>query len=1179
MGSGPVFQSPVLNSPGSYVYWLAVFRSNCESPVRIPITVQVLERPRSEDFLVDFSPNYCIGDSIEINPRINPASQKFEEFSAFKWYFDPNGISPVPLGQPSPNSHGFFVSQGKLVNQNAELGEYVFYISAVSDSNCETFPSQFRKVNFKINPRPEDPIFNSNSLELCEEDLPKVSDLNLIFGKGLVWYDEKIGDSALPLDHLLENGREYKAKAINESACLSIGVDYVRITTIECKPKLFLHKKALNFNPIAGDTLSYSIRVENRGIRTAYDLQVTDSLPMGTVVESTFPSGEVGPGVVVWSLDSLSGGESVEYEVLLKVSGDVSGGTVLVNRSYLSGSEVPGGVLESESEEVEVLSESALTLSKELEGSGSGYVGEEFGYRIVLKNGGPSTSYGLTLRDTLPSFMEYVSSTGGGQYEGSSGVVSWSVDRLGSGDSLVYELRVRGVSESSGFTNRVGVYDVSGKELKKAESGQKRLERKVPVLNMEKKVSVGEGESVVAGTEVGYRIRVWNTGLGTAYDLQVTDSLPMGTVVESTFPSGEVGPGVVVWSLDSLAGGESVEYEVLLKVSGDVSGGTVLVNRSYLSGSEVPGGVLESESEEVEVLSESALTLSKELEGSGSGYVGEEFGYRIVLKNGGPSTSYGLTLRDTLPSFMEYVSSTGVGQYEGSSGVVSWSVDRLGSGDSLVYELKVRGVSESSGFTNRVVVLDSGLKIKNEAQARELRITKKESKFLFNKKFIQAEDFENGDTINYLIEIKNISDFEIDSIYVIDSLSNNFKFLRSNYPVKLDDKNVLRWDKINLQKGESLTISFDVKIQGILGEEGFPIRNTAYLINPIDPKIWVSSIDLWVGKVRRPKISINKELENKSFNVGEIAKYKVVISNSGDSLASNLVFRDFVPEQLEFLSLNESFEFKIENGYVDIYIPKIEIAESIELNLNFLIKEYHNNIINRGELIHTGFDTLYVESDPVVFKLIDLNIEKSVEAPVIKLFEEFNYRLRITNKLKDLATNVLVIDTLPKEVQFIKFLDHKGLASYDPFSNSITWRIPSLGLGETLDLLVEVNALEVADGIKNTAFVEGNEMDVDLNNNSSTVYHKQMRIKIPNVFTPNNDGYNDRFEIEGIEALAQNELIVVNRWGIIIYRSKDYQNDWNGGILNEGAYYYVLTWRDRTGNLEELKGYVTIIRN
>ncbi|MBS4041418.1 MAG: DUF11 domain-containing protein [Flavobacteriales bacterium] len=914
------------------MYWLAVFRSNCESPVRIPITVQVLERPRSEDFLVDFSPNYCIGDSIEINPRINPASQKFEEFSAFKWYFDPNGISPVPLGQPSPNSHGFFVSQGKLVNQNAELGEYVFYISAVSDSNCETFPSQFRKVNFKINPRPEDPIFNSNSLELCEEDLPKVSDLNLIFGKGLVWYDEKIGDSALPLDHLLENGREYKAKAINESACLSIGVDYVRITTIECKPKLFLHKKALNFNPIAGDTLSYSIRVENRGIRTAYDLQVTDSLPMGTVVESTFPSGEVGPGVVVWSLDSLSGGESVEYEVLLKVSGDVSGGTVLVNRSYLSGSEVPGGVLESESEEVEVLSESALTLSKELEGSGSGYVGEEFGYRIVLKNGGPSTSYGLTLRDTLPSFMEYVSSTGGGQYEG-------------------------------------------------------------------------------------------------------------------------------------------------------------------------------------------------------------------------------------------------------SSGVVSWSVDRLGSGDSLVYELKVRGVSESSGFTNRVVVLDSGLKIKNEAQARELRITKKESKFLFNKKFIQAEDFENGDTINYLIEIKNISDFEIDSIYVIDSLSNNFKFLRSNYPVKLDDKNVLRWDKINLQKGESLTISFDVKIQGILGEEGFPIRNTAYLINPIDPKIWVSSIDLWVGKVRRPKISINKELENKSFNVGEIAKYKVVISNSGDSLASNLVFRDFVPEQLEFLSLNESFEFKIENGYVDIYIPKIEIAESIELNLNFLIKEYHNNIINRGELIHTGFDTLYVESDPVVFKLIDLNIEKSVEAPVIKLFEEFNYRLRITNKLKDLATNVLVIDTLPKEVQFIKFLDHKGLASYDPFSNSITWRIPSLGLGETLDLLVEVNALEVADGIKNTAFVEGNEMDVDLNNNSSTVYHKQMRIKIPNVFTPNNDGYNDRFEIEGIEALAQNELIVVNRWGIIIYRSKDYQNDWNGGILNEGAYYYVLTWRDRTGNLEELKGYVTIIRN
>lgn len=63
-------------------------------------------------------------------------------------------------------------------------------------------------------------------------------------------------------------------------------------------------------------------------------------------------------------------------------------------------------------------------------------------------------------------------------------------------------------------------------------------------------------------------------------------------------------------------------------------------------------------------------------------------------------------------------------------------------------------------------------------------------------------------------------------------------------------------------------------------------------------------------------------------------------------------------------------------------------------------------------------------------------------------------------------------------------------------------------------------------------------------------------LRIPNVFTPNNDGQNDVFEIEGTEGIDRIELVVVNRWGNEVYRSNDYKNNWNGGNLSEGTYFY-----------------------
>ncbi|NGF75955.1 tandem-95 repeat protein [Fluviicola sp. SGL-29] len=93
-------------------------------------------------------------------------------------------------------------------------------------------------------------------------------------------------------------------------------------------------------------------------------------------------------------------------------------------------------------------------------------------------------------------------------------------------------------------------------------------------------------------------------------------------------------------------------------------------------------------------------------------------------------------------------------------------------------------------------------------------------------------------------------------------------------------------------------------------------------------------------------------------------------------------------------------------------------------------------------------------------------------------------------------------------------------------------------------------------------------------------------INIPNAFTPDGDGINDVWVINGIEAYPDNQLTVYNRWGNVVYTADGYLNTWDGssnsnlniggGELPTGTYYYVIDTKD--SNVGVLKGYVYIQR-
>lgn len=66
---------------------------------------------------------------------------------------------------------------------------------------------------------------------------------------------------------------------------------------------------------------------------------------------------------------------------------------------------------------------------------------------------------------------------------------------------------------------------------------------------------------------------------------------------------------------------------------------------------------------------------------------------------------------------------------------------------------------------------------------------------------------------------------------------------------------------------------------------------------------------------------------------------------------------------------------------------------------------------------------------------------------------------------------------------------------------------------------------------------------------------------VPNVVTPNGDGVNEYFKINGLERFPGSQVIIYNRWGNKLYSSDDYKNDWKPNVTS-GTYFYLLNVSD-----------------
>ncbi|MFT5169377.1 MAG: gliding motility-associated-like protein, partial [Saprospiraceae bacterium] len=100
---------------------------------------------------------------------------------------------------------------------------------------------------------------------------------------------------------------------------------------------------------------------------------------------------------------------------------------------------------------------------------------------------------------------------------------------------------------------------------------------------------------------------------------------------------------------------------------------------------------------------------------------------------------------------------------------------------------------------------------------------------------------------------------------------------------------------------------------------------------------------------------------------------------------------------------------------------------------------------------------------------------------------------------------------------------------------------------------------------------------------------KSRDVFIPNVFSPNDDGYNDHFTIFTNDQQIQNipSFKVFNRWGELMFDATNFEanvlsNGWDGYFkgerMNPGVFIYLAEIEFIDGRVELYKGDVTLVR-
>lgn len=426
---------------------------------------------------------------------------------------------------------------------------------------------------------------------------------------------------------------------------------------------------------IAGESLTYSINVENLGPDDATGVVVTDTLP----AEVSFVSASAGcvmQDVLTCLLGSLGAGGS--KEVTIEVTVDSAAPVVITNRADVFSAAADDNLNNNQTTEETAISNRADLSIVNYVSSGPVIAGRQITYTLVVTNSGPSMARKTVINNSILPDFNFVSSP---DCVLSGDSVSCDMGEIDAGGSKQTTIVVGIDPGITGNITAVSTVFSAAQDLFPSNNSSVAVDSVLSVSDLGV-TKTASSPTVIPGTSMTYLIEVVNLGPSVASQVEVSDLLPAElTLITSTVSQGAGcdSANPVSCNLGNLLVNQVATVSLVVDVAPSVID-SVENTASVQSLAIDPNTDNNQDTVQTPIGVSANLNIEKQ-DNHDPVTAGTSLEYTLLVGNAGPSDASSVVATDTLPAGVTFKSVTNnAGGTCGGTSVVICQFDNLSVG-------------------------------------------------------------------------------------------------------------------------------------------------------------------------------------------------------------------------------------------------------------------------------------------------------------------------------------------------------------------------------------------------------------------------------------------------------------------------------------------------------------------
>ncbi len=867
----------------------------------------------------------------------------------------------------------------------------------------------------------------------------------------------------------------------------------------------------------SGDTVTYTLVVQNTGPSSAQNVTVSDPITSGSYSDVAVQVTPTTQGscdtTVSCSLNTVTANSTVTITITATV---VARDTTLTNNASVSTSTPdPNPFNNADSASVTVLGTADLAIVKT--GSPANPIqGDADTFTLTVSNNGPDTAQGVVVNDALPSQFTATSASIGASPctvvpAGPGGTVVCAIGSLAANARATITISgtlAGGTAGQSAVDAATVSSNTGDPDLSNNTDTLNQFIGPVADVGITKSAFMSDGATPVTnpltvGDTFIYRLIVTNDGSSAAANVTVNDTLPTGMTLVAPIPAGCVFNATtnrVACTVGTVVAGPATVTLDLHVTVGALASNTAPLNTATVSTTTLdPDPSNNSASATVGVGAVANLALSKSVSPQ-TVDVGALVTYTFAVSNdisigeagGTPNlaTAAGV-VTDTLPAGLEFVSS-GFG-CTAASGTVTCPVSPVAQGMIVTVSFTARITSVAAGTmiqNTASVATAGGIPDLNPADNTDhAAVVVNPQADLSLTKTVSSANPSTDDEVQYTLTAHNAGPNDATGVMIHDSLPAGLDFIDAS-PGCDNNSGTVTCDVGSIASGDSVSVTIDARTTTALA--GKAVSNLATVSSDdLDPNPTNNQAGATIQVQPLVDLRLTKVASNPTPDAGGLVSYTLTLVNNGPSPATGVTITDHLPGALTFESsigpgsCNAATQTvtchlgTVAAGTAAVVVITTRVAPTaVGASVENTATATADEPIARPALLTSNARIRAVEGPTPPAPEADLSISKKAAHKTDRVGKAIGYTITVTNHGPATASHPTVTDTFAKPVEIVLANAPGGSCSkHIP----IACKLGSLAPGHNVKIAIVVKPMSTG-RLTNTAIVTSETPDPNTHN-------------------------------------------------------------------------------------------------